>query len=210
MTQPMIARIWRTSNVGALGSPGACYEWKRKGTKHHHDAPSRTVRLYSRNANDWTARLAAIAAAAEQIKASPVGRALEPQSSAPSTLSSMKARIYAISRTLDRKAGPGGSCAILRLVSRLTNTLAMVERTLCHGKPAAKAGGLLATCRSLARRRCCAAGGGPIPLFLFAEAHHGRVAAFKIIGFFKIARRTGAGIRRGRRLRPAERQELAK
>jgi bifunctional non-homologous end joining protein LigD len=31
-----------------------------------------TVRLYSRNAHDWTARLAAIAAAAEQIKAKSV------------------------------------------------------------------------------------------------------------------------------------------
>jgi bifunctional non-homologous end joining protein LigD len=33
----------------------------------HRDGP--TVRLYSRNANDWTARLSAIAAAAELIKA---------------------------------------------------------------------------------------------------------------------------------------------
>jgi hypothetical protein len=40
---------------------------------------------------------------------------------------------------------------------------------------------------------------GLIPLFLFAEAHRGRVVAFKIIGFFKIAGHPGAGIRRGRR-----------
>jgi ATP-dependent DNA ligase len=66
------------------------------------DGPS--VRLYSRNVYDWTARLAAIASTAEQIKAKsftldgeavvlltacrgsrncPVGRVLEPQSSTP-------------------------------------------------------------------------------------------------------------------------------
>jgi ATP-dependent DNA ligase len=71
----------------------------------HRDGP--TVRLYSRNACDWTVRLAAIAAAAEMIKAKsftidgeavvlgpeachgsrscPVVRPLEPRSSTPST-----------------------------------------------------------------------------------------------------------------------------
>jgi ATP-dependent DNA ligase len=71
----------------------------------HRDGP--TVRVYSRNANDWTARLPGIAAAAARIKARsftidgeavvlgptayrasmscPVMRPLEPRSSTPST-----------------------------------------------------------------------------------------------------------------------------
>ena len=80
------------------------------------------VRLYSRNAYDWTVRLAAIAgAAAERMKAKsftidgeavcsgltachgsrscPVVRPLEPRSSTPSTLSSMMARICAIAHS---------------------------------------------------------------------------------------------------------------
>jgi ATP-dependent DNA ligase len=49
--------------------PGWVHEIKHDGHRMivHRDAP--TVRLYSRNAYDWTVRLAAIAAAAEQIKA---------------------------------------------------------------------------------------------------------------------------------------------
>jgi ATP dependent DNA ligase domain len=45
------------------------HEIKRDGYRMivHRDGP--TVRLYSRNAYDWTARLAGIAAAAERIKA---------------------------------------------------------------------------------------------------------------------------------------------
>jgi bifunctional non-homologous end joining protein LigD len=75
------------------------------GHEIKHDGA--TVRLYSRNAYDWTVRLAAIATAAESIKAKsftidgeavvlgpdglsrlrscPAGRPLEPPSSTPST-----------------------------------------------------------------------------------------------------------------------------
>ena len=49
--------------------PGWVHEIKHDGYRMivHRDGP--TVRLYSRNAYDWTVRLAAIAATAEQIKA---------------------------------------------------------------------------------------------------------------------------------------------
>jgi bifunctional non-homologous end joining protein LigD len=49
--------------------PDWVHEIKHDGYRMivHRDGP--TVRLYSRNAYDWTVRLAAIAAAAERIKA---------------------------------------------------------------------------------------------------------------------------------------------
>jgi ATP-dependent DNA ligase len=89
------------------------------------------VRLYSRNAHDWTVRLAAIAAAAEQIRAKsftidgeavvlgPDGLSLfdELRPSLPSTSSSMTARICAISHSSTARTRRRGCCAIPRLAS---------------------------------------------------------------------------------------------
>jgi hypothetical protein len=104
-----------------------------------------TVRLYSRNAHDWTARLSAIAAAAQRIKAKsftidgeavvlgPDGlsrfeelRSREAAHAAilpmPSTSSSMMARIFAIFHSWAARPRWRGCCAIPRLASYSTNT----------------------------------------------------------------------------------------
>jgi ATP-dependent DNA ligase len=107
------------------------------------DGPA--VRLYSRNAYDWTVRLALIAAAAERIKAKSFTIDGEAVVLGPDGLSRFEelsrrsaartAILYAFDLIehdgkdlrnlpfLDRKAALAACCAILRLASCLTNTL---------------------------------------------------------------------------------------
>jgi hypothetical protein len=99
-----------------------------------------TVQLCSRNASDWTARLAAIAAASELIKAKSftvdgdystscaTERKHGPQSSMHSIWSSMMARIGAISHSWTARRRRRGCCAEPERPSCLTNILPRMGR----------------------------------------------------------------------------------